>query len=231
MVTRLEMLVDKLDGQLAKRRKELTDIRLLSLSSSGSRGDTLRRAGHVMAYAHWEGFSKFAFRQYLEYLCDSRVSVNSLKIQLRALSYWNSFKSAAAAGDFQSVVGFMESFAQAATTFTVEVGEITKTGNLDSRKFRSFLELCALDYRPVYQTRENFIDQVLCGRRHLIAHGLLMPISPTDLIEAIDGAMELCEEVNAQLQEALIYDEYIDKKPSQLANDSAAQTSLIAKKA
>jgi hypothetical protein len=91
--------------------------------------------------------------------------------------------------------------------------------------------LCALEYKPLYQTRENFIDQVLCGRRHLIAHGLLVPISATDLIEAIDGAMELCEEVNAQLQGALIYGEYADKKPSLLANGIAEQTSTIAKKA
>jgi len=214
MTTRLEIFVDKLDGELAKRRKELTDIRLMSFSSSGSRGDTLRRAGHIMAYAHWEGFSKFAFSQYLEYLCDSNLLVDSLKLQLRALNYWNSFKSAAASGDFRSMVGFIESFAQAAATrFAIEVSEVTKTGNLDSRKFRSFLDLCALEYKPVYQTRENFIDQVLCGRRHLIAHGLLISISATDLIEAIDGTMELCEEVNTQLQDSLIYGKYVDVKP------------------
>jgi hypothetical protein len=169
-----------------------------------------------MAYAHWEGFCKFAFGQYLEYLCDSGVPVESLKMQLRALNYWDAFKSVATAADFRSVVNFIESLAQAAVTnFTVEVREVTKTGNLDSKKFQLFLDLCALEYRPIYQTRQNFIDQVLCGRRHKIAHGLLVPVSSTDLAEAIDGAMELCEEVNNQIQEALIYDRHVDKPTSQ----------------
>ena len=87
---------------------------------------------------------------------------------------------------------------------------MTRTGNLDSRKFRSLLDYCALEYRPIYQTRESFIDQVLCGRRHRISHGLLEPISAADLIAALDGAVELCEEVNEQIQDALIYDRYME---------------------
>jgi MAE_28990/MAE_18760-like HEPN len=212
MVTRLEMLVDRLDGQLSKRRKELTDIRLISVGGSGSSAATLRRAGHVMAYAHWEGFSKFAFNQYLEYLCQANLPVSSLKVQLRTLNYWDSFKSMVASSDFRSAVNFVESLAQVtATQFTIEPGEVTKTGNLDSKKFRLLLDLCALEYKSIYQTRENFIDQVLCGRRHRIAHGLLEPVSSADLIQAIDGAMELCEGVNEQIQEGLIYSHYENK--------------------
>src|ERR1022692_3590982 len=113
MVTRLEMLVDRLDGQLSKRRKELTDIRLMSLGSFGSTADTIRRAGHVLAYSHWEGFSKYAFRQYLEYLCERRVIVDSLKVPLRTLNYWGAFKSLAVSMDFDSAISLLESFAQA----------------------------------------------------------------------------------------------------------------------
>lgn len=209
MTTRLEMLVDRLDGQLSKRRKELTDIRLMSLSSSGSTADTIRRAGHILVYSHWEGFSKFAFRQYLEYLCDTRVMVDSLKVQLQALNYWTAFKSLAASMEFRSAISLLESFAQAdSSCFAVDSAEVTKTGNLDSRKFRSLLDVCALEYRPIYQTRENFIDQTLCGRRHRISHGLLEPVSTADFIDALDGAMELCGELNEQIQDALIYDRY-----------------------
>jgi hypothetical protein len=212
MVTRLEMLVDRLDGQLSKRRKELTDIRLVSLGSSGSTADTIRRAGHVLAYSHWEGFSKYAFRQYLEYLCETRVIVDSLKVPLQTLNYWRAFKSLASSMEFGSAMSLLQSFTQAGSSyFAVDSAELTKTGNLDSRKFRSLLDICALDYRPMYQTRENFIDQILCGRRHRISHGLLEPVSATDLTEAVDGAMELCGEVNEQIQDALIYDRYKDE--------------------
>ena len=44
MVTRLEMLVDRLDSQLSRRRKELTDIRLMSVGSFGPT-DLLSSAG------------------------------------------------------------------------------------------------------------------------------------------------------------------------------------------
>ena len=212
MVTRLEMLVDRLDGQLGRRRKELTDIRFMSLSSSGSTAEMIRRAGHVLAYSHWEGFSKFAFRQYLEYLCDTRVVVDSLKIQLQTLNYWGSFKALAASMEFDFATSLLETLAQANSSyFEVDSAEVTRTGNLDSRKFRSLLDICALEYKPTYQTRENFIDQILCGRRHRIAHGLLEPVSAADLTEAVDGAMELCEEVNEQIQDALIYDRYMNR--------------------
>jgi hypothetical protein len=211
MVTRLEMLVDRLDSQLSIRRKELTDIRLMSMGSSGSTAGTLRRAGHVLVYSHWEGFSKYAFAQYLEYLCDTRVIVDSLKIGLRTLHYWGSFKSLAASMQFDSAIGLLRSFEQGDSSyFVVDSAEMTRTGNLDSRKFRSLLDYCSLEYRAIYQTRENFIDQVLCGRRHRIAHGLLEPISAADLTSALDGALELCEEVNEQIQDALIYDRYVE---------------------
>jgi MAE_28990/MAE_18760-like HEPN len=211
MATRLEILVDRLDGQLGKRRKELTDIRLLSSGASGSTGATIRRAGHVLTYAHWEGFSKYAFQQYLEYLCQTGFAVESLKLQLRALNYWTAFKSVANSLEFDAMVRLMQELGQAASTpFAVDARELTKTGNLDSKKFHALLTLCALEYRPIYQTRENFIDQVLCGRRHRIAHGLLEPISSADLVEAIDGTVELCDEINEQIQDALLYHRYAD---------------------
>jgi hypothetical protein len=211
MVTRLEMLIDRLDSQLSRRRKELTDVRLMSMGSSGSTAGTLRRAGHVLVYSHWEGFSKYAFAQYLEYLCDTKLVVDSLKIGLRTLNYWGPFKSAAASMQFDTAISLMRAFDQGDTSyFTVNAAELTKTGNLDSRKFRSLLDYCALEYRPLYETRENFIDQVLCGRRHRIAHGLLEPVSSADLTAALEGAVELCEEVNEQIQDALIYNRYED---------------------
>jgi hypothetical protein len=209
MVTRLELLVDRLDSQLSRRRKELTDIRLMSSGASGSTAGTIRRAGHVLAYSHWEGFTKYAFGQYLEYLCDTRIVVDSLKVQLRTLNYWSAFKSLAGAMEFSNAMNLLQSLAEGdAKYFHVNSTEITKTGNLDSKKFRSLLDFCALDYRSIYQTRENFIDQVLCGRRHRISHGLLEPVSAADLTAVVDGAIELCDEVNEQIQDALIYDRY-----------------------
>jgi len=209
MISRLELLVDRMDGQLSRRRKELTDIRLTSLRSSGSTAETIRRAGHILAYAHWEGFSKDVLAQYLNYLCDTRIKLDSLKVQLQSLNYWKIFKSVAASADFSAAIGLIQQFDERSSRyFLVDSDEMIRTGNLDSQKLRSLLNICALEYRPIYQTREHFIDQVLCGRRHRIAHGVLEPVSAAELATALDGVMELCQELNEQVQEALIYDHY-----------------------
>ncbi|MDU0295221.1 MAE_28990/MAE_18760 family HEPN-like nuclease, partial [Saccharothrix longispora] len=87
--------------------------------------------------------------------------------------------------------------------------DIVKTGNLDSKKLRLLLSVCSLDYRGDYQKREKFIDSVLCGRRHRIAHGGLEVISPQDLDAAIDGVLKLCSAINDQVIESLLYEEFL----------------------
>jgi hypothetical protein len=58
----------------------------------------------------------------------------------------------------------------------------------------------------VYELRERFIDEVICGRRHRIAHGARQPITTTELNEVVHEVVHLCDELNAQVQEAALYE-------------------------
>jgi hypothetical protein len=56
--------------------------------------------------------------------------------------------------------------------------------------------------------RENFIDKILCGRRHRIAHGHWQPVSAEDARSVADDVLLLCTEFAEQLQAAALYEQY-----------------------
>lgn len=215
MATLLELVVDSLDAQLALRKRELTDLRLLVITTSGQRGQSMCRAAHVAAYAHWEGFTKFAIEAYLQYLCDTRPSVRSLRIQLRALSFIDSIKAAGnEASTFGKAVDLVDAIESSGSqAFAVNAKELTRIGNLVAKNLRVLLNFVGLEYLDYYATKSNLIDSVLCGRRHRIAHGSLEPVEKADAVEAIDLVVGLCETLNTQLQDALIYDRHLTEYP------------------
>ncbi|MEU5263410.1 MAE_28990/MAE_18760 family HEPN-like nuclease [Amycolatopsis sp. NPDC021455] len=210
MVTRLELVADKLDGELALRRRELSDINLSAQSSAGNKAATLRRAGHVMAYAHWEGFVKLALTNYIAEVCQQQRVVGDLRGGLRAAMLSTRINVSAAENPFSLAIELVESVRGHTTEkFTLTPESLLKTGNLTSKKFRSMLSICSLDYLDYYATKENFIDEVLCGRRHRIAHGGPQPISADDLSKTINRVLNLCQMVNDQVIEALLYEHYL----------------------
>lgn len=210
MITRLEALAEKLDSELAQRRRELSDINLSARSSAGNMAATLRRAGHVMTYAHWEGFTKFALSSYMTEICRCQIKNGELKEGLQAVFLSTLVNQAA----IDSPVAFAASIMKAVQSqrkevFRVQPDDFLKTGNLTSKKFRHLLSICSLEYLEYYSTRENFIDGILCGRRHRIAHGGSQPISEEDLQETVSEAFALCEKVNDQVIESLLYETYL----------------------
>lgn len=211
MATVAEWLIDQLDRDLATRRRELIDLRLMVATSRGARSAMLSRAGVVMAYAHWEGFAKHALRLYFEHLVKLRIKLADLKYELQAL---------ALAAKIKSAIGEEKSIAMAATLlkdldgrgseiFFVDSRKIVRVGNMTSENLKIILEFAALAYQPCYATRENFIDTVICGSRHLIAHGEEYAISAGDARDVIVDVLSLCDEINSQVQTAAVYREYL----------------------
>ena len=74
---------------------------------------------------------------------------------------------------------------------------------------RGLLGCVGLDYLASYQTREKFIDSVVCGRRHRIAHGEWQPITSQEARQVGRDVIDLCGEVNQQVQTAAVYSEYL----------------------
>jgi hypothetical protein len=165
-----------------------------------------------MAYAHWEGFAKSALVAYLGYLRDTRHIVGTLQQGLRALSAISAAGVSASESslDFSRIMRLVEALDDRdSAIFSVNPGKLVRTGNLNSAKLKSLLAMCSLDYLNEYSTREKFIDEVLCGRRHRIAHGELVPISDADLREAVDGVLDLCGRINDQVVETILDGKYL----------------------
>lgn len=210
MATVAEWLIDQLDAELAVRRRELIDLRLLTATTSGARNATLSRTCVVMAYAHWEGFTKRALRLYFDHLVKLRLKLVDLKYELQTVALSARMKSVAdtakSIADKCTLLKYLDN--RSSEIFVIDSKEIVRVGNLTSDNLKILLEFAALEYRPSYATRENFIDSVVCGGRHLIAHGELYPVSASDARYIASAVLTLCDEINDQIQTAAVYREY-----------------------
>ncbi|MCI4657326.1 MAE_28990/MAE_18760 family HEPN-like nuclease [Cryobacterium zhongshanensis] len=211
MPTLLEGLVDRLDGDLANRRREIVDFRLMVDASSGSRRDLLARACHVMAYAHWEGFVKLAIEVYLDYVLTRGLNVGSLNFGLQSLAVRTPMRLATEPDRSIERIADLLKLLDGRTTerFVVSPHDIVQTGNMTAGTLKALLGCVGLEYLPAYQTREKFIDSVVCGRRHRIAHGEWQPISGDDARAVAGDVLVLCAELNEQIQTAAAYETFL----------------------
>lgn len=178
--------------------------------SSGARLDLTARACHVMAYAHWEGFVKFSLRAYLGHLVSRRLTLGDLNYSLQSLAVRDDVRIASEPERSVDLLAalLVDLDGRAAQLFSVTPSEIVRTGNMTAETLRTLLGCVGLDYLSAYETRENFIDSVVCGRRHRIAHGEWQPISRNEARSVANDVLELCDEINQQIQTAALYESY-----------------------
>lgn len=210
MPTLVEVFVDNLDGDLAKRRREISDLRLMVLASAGDRLSLIARACHVISYAHWEGFVRASLRRYLALILNQHAALDSLQLGLQALALQKAMR--VVSGDDGTVIEVAQFIRRidnrAAEEFLIDPDDAIQMSNLTSKKFKGLLSCVGLEFLPQYELRENYIDEVLCGRRHRIAHGIWQPVSADEAREAAGSVLELCSEFNDQIQTAAVYEEY-----------------------
>jgi hypothetical protein len=210
MATLVERLVDDLDSDLANRRREIADLRHMVRASMDPRRSLLARSCHVMAYSHWEGFVKGAVRRYIEYVQSRGLYVGDLNTGLQGLALRDAVRTAAQPErSVDEVVGLLAAIDERGTLpFAVDADMVVKTGNLTAATLQSILGCAGLTYLEKYQMRENFIDEVLCGRRHRIAHGGWQPITADEARAVASDVLDLCTDLNQQVQEAALYERY-----------------------
>ncbi|WP_133054117.1 MAE_28990/MAE_18760 family HEPN-like nuclease [Mycobacteroides saopaulense] len=210
MPTLIEVFVDKLDLDLARRRREIVDLRVMVGTSAGERLSLLARACHVVSYAHWEGFVKFALREYLDLVLRQNETLGCLQISFHALAIQKYIRSIDLENRTVSEVTELlkRTDGRNSDFLSVAPEEVITAGNLTAKKLEALLSCVGLEYLPIYQLRENYIDEILCGRRHRIAHGVWQPITADEAHEVSTSVLELCAEVNDQVQTAAVYQQY-----------------------
>lgn len=210
MVTHVERLVEDLDADLAKRRRELIDLRLMVSAGSGTRLEMLTRTCQVMAYAHWEGFVKHALEAYLKYIILRKPQLGDLRLELQALAVRPAIRIAVTPerdiGLAAQLLADLDS--RASEVFLVDPAQVVRSGNLTADTFKALLGCAGLQFLDAYESRQNYIDAVICGRRHRVAHGSWQPVTQDEARDLLADVMALCGDVNDQVQTAAVYEQY-----------------------
>lgn len=185
----LNELEEKIDADLAWRKKELTSIRI-DVSNSQNKGSSEQskaiRIGIAMLYAHWEGAIKSIAEFYLIYVSGLHLKYSELKTNFLAITIkndLNEFGDTKKATVHNKLIDNI--YSKKDELSRIPYKNVIKTdSNLKMDVFKEILATIGIDANP-YILKKQFIDQRLLGNRTIIAHG--------ERVEQLDGVSDISE--------------------------------------
>lgn len=186
-----EELEDKLNDDLAWRRKELSEIYNNIQRATSIALNTNLRIGVVMLYAHWEGFIKTICELYLIYVNQRRLNYSELRdnfVAIKLLSILDKNDSTLSENCATLAIKFIRESLGTRAFFR---SDIETKSNLNSEVFQDILKHIGLDYSK-YVVKSKLIDERLLKNRNSIAHGNYLPLDINDykiLYDEITGIM------------------------------------------
>lgn len=202
-------LIDKIDDDLAWRKKELS--RLLSdVNSAKFKNETTAiRAAVVLLYAHWEGFIKNAGNFYLNYVSNQKLTYDELHVCFVALTLKNKIRSfestnkSSKHGEFIAYI--INNFGNKAN---IPNDIINTQSNLSSSVLEEVLISIGIDYTP-YSLKNNLIDEQLLNYRNNIAHGQVLPIKKDDYVILHTEITQMIYSISDDIQNAAAQKMYL----------------------
>lgn len=189
-------LQSALDEELSWRRLEISNMKFAVRHADGNRQVVLARAGHALAYAHWEGFVKQALEFYLTLVRTQAPKLNRLADPFAGLALDRHVSKQHGLGDHAKLAEMCrklrddgESGAHLPTNAIIDT-----RGNLKSGLFGELFETLGLDAGE-FSTKFNYIDSSLLNLRNSIAHGRANAPTVDEFIETSDVVTELLESV------------------------------------
>jgi len=172
----VEELGEDLDDGLQWRKIEVaamrSQIEKLSIAdASKPLGRGLLRAGSILLYAHWEGFTKDACQGYLDFVARRRLKFGELSDGWVSLSL-RGISSASLRGDPTANAQLVE-VVRRGPELRARIprsGVVETRSNLRHAVLMEIFGALDLDGRA-FVTRAQLIDRRLCDRRNDIAHG------------------------------------------------------------
>ncbi|WP_270593680.1 MULTISPECIES: MAE_28990/MAE_18760 family HEPN-like nuclease [Butyricimonas] len=203
-----EELLGKLDEALSWRKKELIDYKLITERNKGSLlQKPLTRAGIALVYAHWEGFIKEASGFYLSYLSSLKLKPSDISLNLLTLSIFDRIIKANDVDKCYTIIQFLND-----TTSRCKMPQnIDTESNLKSNVLKKIMFLLDLNYTH-YETRANFIDANLLGKRNEIAHGEFRNIDYSEFEEVFDFVIKYSEIYKNEIINSAIQKKYYKTK-------------------
>ncbi len=165
-------LHDHLDTEVAWRKKEITNVRLLIADARAHELEMLIRAGVCLLYAHWEGFVKGASTAYLNYVAFQRRNYEELSTSFIALGHRGAFNAALGSSRISLRMNLTEALMHGLSTRANIPWEdaVDTRSNLNSEVLSEIICLVNIDGTK-YDGKKNFLDVILLKSRNEIAHG------------------------------------------------------------
>lgn len=216
-IKNLTDLGEKIDNELAWRKKELTSIKVdVESSQIKEKSEQSRaiRSGIAMLYAHWEGAIKSIAEFYLIYVSGLNLKYWELKNNFLAIAIKNSlneFEDTKKATIHNKLIDNV--YSKKNEISQIPCKNIIKTdSNLKMDIFKEIAATIGIDHNP-YMLKKMLIDQRLLGNRNKIAHGerleTLEGISnPTDYIELHKTIIELIDKFAQNIKDAAENEDY-----------------------
>ena len=204
-----------LDDDLAWRRHELRNMKFAVRSAGGNNQQVLARAGHTLAYAHWEGFVKQALEYYLTMVRTQAPQLDKLSDAWAGLALDRHVAKQHGLGDHEKTAEICRAVRDDGLSGAhLPTNKIVDTrGNLKSELFRELFEMLGLDSGG-FSTRFNYIDSNLLNLRNSIAHGRATAPSVDEFLETADVVSELIERVHVSVLNAAAARAFLRVSPS-----------------
>ena len=168
-----ERFFDIISEDLVWRKKELTSIRSrVDLAKNKQLQDFEIRAGILLLYAHWEGFTKYSTDCYLNYVKNKKLKYNELSNNLLALSlksYIHELNTNFQHKLHADFLNFIENGLDDRAKWNLESAIDTKS-NLNSEVLENILSVIGIP-KIYFELKFKLLDEQLLKNRNSIAHG------------------------------------------------------------
>jgi len=207
MAQTVEYLQGKIDKDFAWRKKELVGL-LRGATRASAAKSYYCRAGAVMLCAHWEGFLRKVIDLYVKHVFAQGLPILEMSDNFVAIAYYDDVVEAAKAsfpGSERHHLKLARRIRQSAPVnprWTVSTNSNPSSevlrGLLQSVGINSELNMQAAEWTRV----KTFIDSLLLGERHRVAHGDGFQVGGEVFRERFNMTLALCQRLADEVVDA-----------------------------
>ncbi|MDU2064526.1 MAG: MAE_28990/MAE_18760 family HEPN-like nuclease [Sporomusaceae bacterium] len=201
----IEKLQDKIDKEMAWRKKELLNFRQLVQTNTDNQ-KTLIRAGIALLCGHFEGLIRMSSNYYVVFISCKKIPINqiknsfiALKLKKKMMECSKTEKSSIHKTLFDKLDEIKDQFFE--IKYSDEDLIIKTESNPSSERVREIMRTLGLDF-SVFESKKHYIDSRLLAQRHKIVHGENLELSLEDFTETFDIIMEIMENYTKIIIEA-----------------------------
>lgn len=206
----VEKLQEVIDADVAWRKKELIEIRML-IHITGN--PVLIRSGVALLCAHFEGFIKQASNYYVVFVSYQKKFNKELKTNFIALHLKQKLLECSNSEKTSVHMRFADHFITMinSTFFIKYTGDnpiISTHSTPSSKVFEEIVTSLGLDFSS-FETKKKYIDTDLLSNRHKIVHGEKFVIDTKDFDETFRNIMWIIEKYKDIVLDAACKKQYL----------------------